>query len=629
MPGFFIAVGDNHHHLLENIMGSINNVDSLGIGKPTVKPISSSVSLLEWCGESGKFETDLGFISNESVGSNAFLAGYITSPVPICRKTIIESPAALHFLSQGFSSGKDQRIRSIEKLNGSFALLCISSQDKAIYLCSDRFASRTIWRSFHDGTWLFASHPVLLWFAVGKRYALDPAALGSLLLRARPSGARSLLTVGKRNLPGYIHTLSFDGQQESTRWYRPHYEPLKGKSLGEWGERLSSTLKASTRRLKPIMNKPLLFLSGGLDSRLALAALSTEFDPLCVTLFDGENFETKTARLVANTVGAQHHTVLRDKAWYIRGMERAALLQGGNYHPAHSHFSEGLIKIGTDLNYDSVLLGDFLEAFQKLLGENVESLGRKPSAENLCDHVLTLDGQYSASEKMGVLQYIREPLRKRVFDAWRSDLMAAATEALEVSGELPASVDYFLRWSAAYEVATYGMIEDIRSFAPEKSISMDNELHDLMLSIPAAQRNKGRISLEALKHLSPQLGYIQNANTMLPANAPYWCHKAVKMIRPRLGKAKQMLNRKLGITSVMSSSWTDLRLLASTDGEWIKFIDSILSDSAAFPDSIFETSAIQSAWQRYRAGELHLGFSIDSLLTVGIIHKNYGSGELD
>jgi hypothetical protein len=586
--------------------------------------------LLEWSGDNGRFAPDFVSVANESAKSHSFLYGYVTSPAPLCRKTILENPAAMLSLSRSLSSDKDERSRTIENLNGSFTLLCINYNDKSVYLVSDRFASRTIWRTYQDGTWLFASHPVLLWLAIGKHYALDPAALGSLLLRARPSVDRSLLTVGQRNLPGYIHTLHYDGKEESTRWYRPQYEPLKGKSLGEWGDRLATTLKTSTGRLKPIMSKPLLFLSGGLDSRLALAALATEFDPLCVTLFDGENFETKTARLVAKAVGTQHHTVLRDKAWYIRGMERAALLQGGNYHPAHSHFSEGLIKIGAELDYDSVLLGDFLEAFQKLLGENVESLGQKPSAGDLCDHVLTLDGQYSASEKMGVLKYIREPLRKRVFEAWRSDLMEAATEALEVSGELPASVDYFLRWSAAYEVATYGMIEDVRSFAPERSISMDNELHDLMLSIPAAQRNKGRISLEALKHLAPQLGYIQNANTMLPANAPYWCHKAVKMIRPRLGKAKQLFNRKFGITnSVMASSWTDLRILASTDGEWIKFIDSILSDSAAFPDSIFDTRAIQSAWQRYRAGELHLGFSIDSLLTVGIIHKYYGSGVID
>jgi len=629
MPGFLLAVGNGHYSLAQKMLagGRCDAILELGVASLTKGAVGWT--LVEWgCGY-GQGEADLAVASDDVTGTACLLSGYLTQPQPVTRKTVQADPAPFLALIRAIASEPAGSTRLLSGLNGSFTLLTIASPDGTVRQYTDRFASRSVWRAHHEGAWLFASHPVLLWLALGKRYAVNPATLGSLLLRARPSGAGSLLSVGCRNLPGSLSLFRGDGRDEHTRWFRPQYRPESGLSTAQWGNRLAAGLRGASGRLAGATTKPLLFLSGGLDSRLALAALACEFKPSCVTLFDGENFETRTARSVAKAVGTPHHTVSRDRLWYLRVMERAALLQGGNYHPAHSHFSEGLKKLGGDLDYDSVLLGDFLEAFQKLLGGDARSPGPRPDPSALCDQVLNLDGHYSASQKMGVLQFVREPLRSRVFEAWRSDLMLAATEALQVSSEYPASVDYFLRWRAAYEVATYGMIEDVRSLAPERSLSMDNEIHDLMLSIPARQRMHGRIAIEALKRLCPELARIRNANTMLPAHAPYWCHKTVKLVRPRLGAARQAFNRRFGITNaVMASSWTDCRLLGATDPQWIGFFEAILCDPAAIPGSIFDAAQIREVWRRYRAGELPLGFSIDSLLTFGIIHKHFGSGEL-
>lgn len=582
---------------------------------------------MEWRDGAGQGEPDLILASDDATSTDYFLSGYLTAPAPVTRSRATYDTDPFLTLARGVTEGDTDACAA---LNGSFTLLAVSRADASVQQYSDRFGSRAVWRAYHEGSWLFASHPVLLWGALGRRLPVNPASLGSLLLRARPSGESALLDVGRRNVPGTVLILTPAGQEQCTRWFLPRYQPAQGVSTTQWGERLATALRGSSSRLKGIMDKPLLFLSGGLDSRMALAALSSDFKPSCVTLFDGENVETRTARMVAQAVGTAHYTVARDKGWYLRVMERAALLQGGNYHPAHSHFSEGLKRLEPGLAYDGVLLGDFLEAFQKLLGEHVELLGPRPGPSDFCDHVLTLDGHYSAAEKLAVLQFVREPLRKRVYEAWRADLMAAAGEALQVSSEVSVAVDYFLRWRAAYEVATYGMIEDIRSLAPERSLSMDNELHDLMLSIPGGQRGYGRVALAALKRLCPELAHIRNANTLLPADAPYWCHKTVKWVRPRLGRARQAFNRKFGVTNaVMASSWTDCRLLGATDPDWIRYFESILGDPSALPESMFDAAQVQQAWRRYRAGELTLGFSINSLLTFGIIHRRFGSGELN
>jgi hypothetical protein len=214
-------------------------------------------------------------------------------------------------------------------------------------------------------------------------------------------------------------------------------------------------------------------------------------------------------------------------------------------------------------------------------------------------------------------------------EKWRSSLLTAISDALEVSSELPVSIDYLLRWRAAYEVATYGMIEDVRSFASERSLSMDTELHDLMLSMPEKVRKNGGISQKAMLLLAPQLAGIRNANTALPMGAPDWSHRMVKVIRPGLGRMRRRFNHLLGITSAtLSSSWTDCRLLAATDESWAEFIKKELFDEEALPDTIFNRGMVEKLWSEFRAGNFDLGFSLDSLLTFAIIHKRYGSGLL-
>src|SRR5208337_309863 len=207
MPAFLISVGGKHLSLTSKVLDDINGKELLGLGSPSIKQATSSWTLLEWNCENGQFETDLAVANNGNPGMDLFLIGYITSPEPICRKSVINNPSPFLSLARNFASESAEQIKIVDSLNGSFALMSIEAQKNVIHLCSDRFASRSIWRSYHDGTWLFASHPVILWLAVGKRYAIEPASLGSLLLRARPAGDRSLLSVGCRNLPGSFYTL--------------------------------------------------------------------------------------------------------------------------------------------------------------------------------------------------------------------------------------------------------------------------------------------------------------------------------------------------------------------------------------------------------------------------------------
>jgi hypothetical protein len=629
MAAFFIAIGNGHQLLTERAKHGLPKEVSQSIGGEVLWETSQNWSMVEWCGETDSRMTDIVWAANNKRDTDVFVVGYITEPEAISRKSGSSTSEGILRIDGRLFSENMLRQAALHELNGSYAILRIASNSGDVTLCSDRWASRTMWRAYVDRTWCLASHPALLWHIAAERLPVEPSSLGGLLLRARPVGDHALLASGKRNLPGTVHTLLSDGHERTSRWYQPAYTPLYQVSEAEWGERVADALKGSATRLRGVMEKPLLFLSGGLDSRLALATLNHVFQPTAVTLLDAENLEMRIAREVAEALRVPHRKVERDKEWYLRGMTRSALLQGGNYHPVHSHFFEGLKQIADSIPYDAAMLGDFLEAFQKLLGNNIDSLGPSPGPEGLFNHILSLDGQYAVRSCEEGLRFLIPEIRGRVLDEWRDSLLPAIKESLEVSQELPVSVDYLLRWRAAYEVATYGMIEDLRAYGPERSLSMDTRLHDLMLTIPGEQRKSGMISKRAMVRLAPQLSGIRNANTALPMAAPAWSHKMAKVIRPRLGRMRRRINHLFGITNAaLSSSWTDCHLLAATDESWAQFIESRLFDNNALPDTIFDQGMVKGVWKEFRAGNFELGFSIDSLLTFAIIHKQYGSGGL-
>ncbi len=632
MPGFFMAIGDNQKVFASKVVSNFYQVITEAIGTPKKVKEEQGWSLVEWHTEHNGFAPDIVHASNLATGTQCVLSGYLTLPQPIARN-INNSASLLLSVNQSLDATSiESQIKILSGLNGSFALLSFNRAENTIKLFSDRWASRTIWHDFLDGTWLLASHPLLLWHAAQKRFPVTPAALFSLLLRARPIADHCLLDFGRRNMPGYIHTLYQGGRSDKSRWYRPEYKIVADVSPQEWAQQLTEGLLNSTKRLNGIMKKPLLFLSGGLDSRLALASLTNVFSASSiqtVTLSQGENLATRIARKVAQISGVNNRVILQDRNWYLRGMERSSLLQGGNYHPSHSHFSEALLSMKGNTAFDSVLLGDFLEAFKKLLGDGVDSLEQATTPEHICQSICTLDGQYAAFEKLKVLDFLIPSLRDQVYESWVSKLKSAAKEALETVDNLPLSIDYLLRWRAAFEVATYGMIEDIRCCAPERSLSMDTELHDLILSMPADIRNSGQVATQAITLLMPKLAMTPNANTMLPMGAPAWAHAAAKIMRPKVGKVRQTINQMMKRTSaIRSGSWQDRRLFASTDPIWIEFIEKELNEQETFPDSIFDREKIHITWKKIRGGDLQYGFSLDSLLTFGFIHKHYGSGTI-
>ena len=114
----------------------------------------------------------------------------------------------------------------------------------------------------------------------------------------------------------------------------PEFKKSK-KSFDESTDAFIQSIKTSiVRKTDDIETSSLGFLSGGMDTRTILAALSS-LDmqmPSCFTLGFSEEGEYRIASQLTNLVNAEHHFIKMDPKNYEHFWDEKFQLSGGIYH---------------------------------------------------------------------------------------------------------------------------------------------------------------------------------------------------------------------------------------------------------------------------------------------------------
>ena len=217
------------------------------------------------------------------------------------------------------SDSSDGALRALsERLHGSFGIY-YRDPGKGVSLClADRIASRPIYKFWDGKRWIISSHANAIAFMVPE-IKIDPGALGAFLLYAGPLEPRKSLYGGVEALtPGSITKLGDAGAVEESRWYRFCHKPDNQMSLPAWIDLAAERLTHSASRIARQSKRPVIFFSGGVDSRLAAAVLkSAGANPLLVTLGDSRNIEVRVAQQAAKALDMKHVVILRDNHWVL------------------------------------------------------------------------------------------------------------------------------------------------------------------------------------------------------------------------------------------------------------------------------------------------------------------------
>ncbi len=161
--------------------------------------------------------------------------------------------------------------RFLERLEGMFALAVLDLAEGKLLLARDRLGKKPLYWREEDGVLSFASEAQAL--VAGERVEPDPAALVRYLACGYVPDGGSAFSGLRRLPPGHLLIASAEGVHVE-RWWAPPPARQEERGLEEWKRDARERLVLATRaRLEA--DAPLgLFLSGGIDSGLVLAAAS-------------------------------------------------------------------------------------------------------------------------------------------------------------------------------------------------------------------------------------------------------------------------------------------------------------------------------------------------------------------
>lgn len=616
MGGWFLIHDSNSN--FDDRLAAFRQVFSISHVPPLqieVTETETETRIVKWAWRADNFFPNLEQTEDPQTGNTILIDGYFTG-----------FGAYAHYLSKGKNKAlqllrlwNEHGTKVVKELNGSFSL-CIIPKGGQPVIITDRFASRPVWYASPAADKLYAGNyatALAVTIPGGKQFSA--AGLWAGLATSRPVGRNSLFAGIYSLDAGCVGTFR-DNTVSESKWFQLAYRPERKVKAREWGHRIATRLKEVAEHFAE-NQKPYLFLSGGMDSRIAAGAFRQNLHTL--TLANNLNMNARLAQRVALAVGADHETVIRNPYDYLHTFEAAGLISGGLYNIAHAHFISPVIQ-----RYQTqavFFLGDLLENFDKHYFKNEITDPGSVAPECLPENFAKLFGY--AHKDFGQFGHLFQPgTGGKLQEAWSSALTNQAQQVRDVASGNEDYLDALFRWSNNMYCPTNLMLECIKPFGNLANLMFDNEMLEILTAIPASMKTKGILHNEILRHLNKKLLRIPNSNFWLPPSFPKELAKTLVRIRPVVGKWRRKITRmyRNGPVIRTEGSWGLRDEWYRHDPQYHAFLDDLFNSKRVFPPEIFDHSYIRQSWQEFQQGNRNRIFEIDMLLSFGVLNKSLG-----
>ncbi|WP_435360529.1 asparagine synthase-related protein [Haloarchaeobius sp. DFWS5] len=403
-------------------------------------------------------------------------------------------------------------------LNGGFLAILYDPDEGTVDLVTDRLATRPGYYTQTDGDGVaFATQLQRLPHHPGVEAAYDPAGFAEFLAFRHTFGTLTPLAGVTETQPGAVTTLSAaDGSVEYESYWTPRRRPVSAGVeyfVDEFERRMNAIV---AEWVQDELSYGVL-LSGGSDSRLILAALDGHDDLTGFHIAGWPSRETRVARRVAHTAGADFEFLRRDSGYYQRLFQ-----SNGPLSNFDGWFVQGYVTDFADQlsEVDVLISGLYADTLFKGRTMPTRSVTAGPFGpigtpihEPITD-VVSFRDQLSADVPAYVedLPDVDSLLRQRI--RWDDDTV------VHHGVEYP-SVDELVVCSPFYPLSNDTELifsNSLMQIRPYRSPFLDNRMLDLHLQLPTDVALRENIIDRALSRLSPELGSIPHAGTRVPPN---------------------------------------------------------------------------------------------------------------
>lgn len=491
-------------------------------------------------------------------------------------------PAVLPALSAG-------RPEQLAKVNGQFAAAVVDAASAAVTLVCDRYGLHALYWTQRDGLFAFASEAKALLALPGVGRELDPDGLAASLLLGEHFSDTSLLA-GVKIAPAAARLRSSGGPPSIEAWWRTRYSCALARTppaeaAREAGRRFRRAVDRQTADALRI-GVP---LSGGLDSRICLAAVPPERRHAVTAFTWGDQgcLDRTFAAAAARRCGVGHLDYDYRYQALVEGAARGAWITDGLAGATDFH----VLSYVDDLAERSdVILNGF--AGDVLLGGNFHwrsVRGLPPSR--------LADATFAKRNDALPLAEAERCLRGPVLDAARGlPASFASTYRAHAQEDPLGALDAFLLDSRIRRWTSFGT-QLLRSRLVSRAPFYDNDFFDLVAEVPPAWRTEHRFYRQVMLQAFPEVARVGWQTTGFPAS---WPPQVFRPIGTLLRRGLGLVERLTG--GAIQSPYPVARLARAFRGPLARRIRADLFDGPGPHWEVFDRAAGLRAWEELQAG---------------------------
>jgi asparagine synthase (glutamine-hydrolysing) len=516
---------------------------------------------------------------------------------------------------------------AFRKLNGSFLIVIYKINLEELILVNDRLSSRHVFYYHNKNKLIFASQlrPILKfrWF----KKELNLQSVFEFFTFQKIFDNRTYYKDSKILPKATI--LYFHGDKFKTRQYWEMDYNIGNYPQKYYVDLLNDTLiKALARRIGD-NNRIGLLLSGGLDSRIILAADRQHKIKTTFTLGDFENREARIAKRVANKAGCRHFFLKRDLDHYSRIVDEAVDIGDGMYLFNHAHFlgfSKDFLKycdiLFSGFAFNVILRGHLVINRELILGGKIiklpillKTIDLEKESDKLSQKIPT-STFYLNPEKIFNPEYIIN-----YEDIKRKAVLQLINE-IKLTGNR--SFFEYLTLSPLSDYSAYLNFLSVQSKMELRILITDNDLLELALSIPPRFKMNGLVFKSALKKISPELTSIIDGGANMPVDIHPWRVRFIEEIRRLTNRIGFQNKEKLPHPTFTNKSWPNWNNFISYNENMKELIWSTINDTECLNPEIFNIEEIKNIFYRQIKTKDNSYILLNLLLTFGRWYKKYG-----